>query len=149
MNVWIVGVLVVVFTLLVVLFLPRGKCLFDVKCDGVYTHQKECTCALKEEHIKKNKFLANLLGKTYKVNNRKVTIKPDGEVLTEDNPDNKCFKDYIQNEVDGMYPLGASAHMDAKDGSVYIFDGVSGKQIKAREIKGHVPRTDCEPIAQF
>ena len=106
-----------------------------------------CDCLISPDELRTLPFV----GKTYVSGNRKLTINSNGEVLTQDNPTNNCFKAYVSKTttVQGTtrYVLGASSYYE--NGLVYIYDGVSGDTKVATELSGYTPRTDCVNILRW
>ncbi len=131
-------------TIVVILFSNKDNCVIGNPVCDEFSEPKECQCALKEEFIKKNNILANIIGKTYVSDDgyRTVTIKKDGEVITEEKT-GACYKNYIQNEIGQQYYLSSSAFVDSRDGNVYIYSGETGRPQKAIEKKdAYVPKTE-------
>lgn len=105
--------------------------------------KKMCYCLISPDELSTLPFV----GKTYALGNRKVTIKSDGEVLTQDNPWNECFKSYVTKMTttsgNTRYVLGPSSYYE--DGLVFIKDGTSSDTTYkvATELAGYTPRSDC------
>lgn len=104
--------------------------------------KKMCYCLISSNELSTLPFV----GKTYVLGIRKVTIKSNGEVITQDNSWNECFKAYVSKTttVSGKtrYILGESSYYE--DGIVMIFDGAGDGTYKVgTELSGFTPRTDC------
>jgi hypothetical protein len=105
--------------------------------------KRMCTCLISPDELSALPFV----GKTYITGIRKITIKSNGEVLSQDNTFNDCFKSYVyKTTVNGnrRYVFGNGYY---ENGVVYMYDGESYKV--ATELQGFTPRTDCINILRW
>jgi hypothetical protein len=108
--------------------------------------KRMCTCLISPSDLSALPFV----GKTYVLGIRKITIKSNGEVLSQDNSFNDCYKSYVyKTTVNGntRYVFGNGYY---ENGVVFIYDGVVDFKYKvATELQGFTPRTDCVNILRW